>query len=171
MPRPALLLLAAALSGDHAFAMAPPVAPVALSCHLQVQALDRTHTRLLFQLRNDGPHALRLLRWGSPFENAWFAPFVRVTGAHGDLPYQGAMKKRGEPSAADYLHLRPGETVSAQLRLEDAFGTVEPGEGGLVIRAQWRWHDVLPAAPARAPRPRAQHQGLDQACGEVRFQR
>jgi len=145
----------------------PPTA-FALSCQVQARVLAIARIELHFRLRNDGPQAVQLLRWGSPFEGAWFAPFVRVQGAQGELPYQGAKMKRGDPAPDDYLALRPGQTAEARVRLEDAFDWSSAGRE-LQVSAQWRWHDAQVAGRGAAPRPRDRHQGLDQACGSLRI--
>ncbi len=145
-------------------------APTALSLHCQMaaRAVDVQRVELRFDLRNDGPQAVRLLRWGSPFEGAWFAPFVTVHGPQGELPYQGAQVKRGDPTRDDYLRLAPGQTVTATLNLREAFDWSAAPSTELVIQANWRWHDAVTAGRGDAPRPRGQHQGLDQACGTAR---
>jgi hypothetical protein len=155
------LLLAGPLS------MAAPASPAALSCGFQAATDATGRVALQFTLHNAGTQDLHLLRWGSPFEGAWFGPFVRVSTAAGELPFQGAMRKRGDPSAGDYLLLRAGQTLAANLALNDAYAL--PPTGLLVLRAGWRWHDAM--ATGNPPRPRAAHQGLDQDCGEVTLTR
>lgn len=145
---------------------APP-APDDLQCEMHATAEPGGPVRLRFTLRHAGTQDLHLLRWGSPFEGAWFGRFVQVMGPQGELPFQGALRKRGEPAAADYLRLRPGQTLQASLTLDDAFAL--PARGPLRLRAAWRWHDVM--AGGTPPRPRAAHQGRDQTCGELTLTR
>ena len=120
-----------------------------------------------FTLRNAGPQDLHLLRWGSPFEGAWFGPFMTVRTAKGELKFQGAMRKRGDPSAEDYLLLPAGQSVAATVTLNDAFTL--PTSGPLTLQAAWRWHDVM--SNGTPPRPRDRHQGLDQDCGSFTLTR
>lgn len=148
-------------------AAAAPPAPDDLQCQMHATAEPGGPVRLRFTLRHAGTQDLHLLRWGSPFEGAWFGRFVQVMGAQGELPFQGALRKRGEPAAADYLLLRAGQTLEASLTLDDAFAL--PARGPLRLRAGWRWHDVM--AGGTPPRPRAAHQGRDQACGELTLTR
>lgn len=155
--------LAAALLAACTSAMA---APAPLSCRFEAVA-SGGQVRLTFTLRNTGTTEVQLLRWGSPFEGAWFAPFVTVHGAGGALPFQGALRKRGDPSAQDYLRLRASEERQAALTLDDAYAL--PPQGALTLKAAWRWHDVITAG--NAPRPRSAHQGQEQACGEVLLKR
>lgn len=164
-----LLALCAALGVGSPQAMTPhPPNTFALSCQVQARVLAPAHIDLHFRLRNDGPQAVQLLRWGSPFEGAWFAPFVRVQGAQGELPYRGAKMKRGDPAPDDYLALRPGQTAEALVRLEEAFDWSAAGRE-LQVSAQWRWHDAQVAGRSTTPRTRDRHQGLDQACGSLRI--
>jgi hypothetical protein len=163
---PGLLLLMAAPLAQAAGATPP--APTELACRFEATADAAGHVRLKFTLRNTGPRELHLLRWGSPFEGAWFAPFVRASTAQGELPFQGALRKRGDPSAQDYLRLAPGQTLSAELSLADAYA-LPASAGAVTLRAAWRWHDVM--AGGTPPRPRDQHQGRDQACGELTLPR
>jgi hypothetical protein len=146
---------------------ASPIQPAELSCQFQATAKPDGQVMLHFTLRNAGKRNLQLLRWGSPFEGAWFGPFVRASTPQGELPFQGAMRKRGEPSAQDYVPLRAGQSVSAELALNDAFAL--PPTGALSLRAGWHWHDVI--VGGTPPRPRDRHQGLDQDCGEVTLSR
>lgn len=147
--------------------MATPSKPAGLDCRFQATTDATGRVALQFTLHNAGTRDLHLLRWGSPFEGAWFGPFVRVSTASGELPFQGAMRKRGDPAARDYVLLRAGASLAAELTLNDAFTL--PATGPLVLRAGWRWHDVM--ATGTPPRPRAAHQGQDQDCGEVTLTR
>ncbi|MBB5206159.1 hypothetical protein HNQ51_003502 [Inhella inkyongensis] len=130
-----------------------------LRCELA--AIDAQDPWLRARLHNTGARTLYLLRWGSPWEGAWFAPMVRVWRDDVELPYQGAQAKRGEPERDDYLRLRPGESTQAALRLADAFDLTAPGSYRL--QAAWTWHDVM--SQGRPPRPRSQHQSQAQDCG------
>lgn len=160
MIRPQLF---AALLATTPLALAAPVPAAGLSCQFQATARADGQVLLQFTLRNAGPRDLHLLRWGSPFEGAWFGPFVHASTSQGELPFQGAMRKRAEPSARDYLHLPAGQSLGAELALNDAFSL--PPTGTLRLRASWHWHDVM--SSGQPPRPRDRHQGQDQDCGEV----
>ena len=163
MSLPRDLAAALALLAAQAPVLAAPVQAAELRCRLRALHAANGPVRLEFTLANGGTRDLQLLRWGSPFEGGWFSRFIQVTGPQGDLPFQGALRKRGDPSAQDYLLLRSGETLRSELQLSDAFTL--PASGTLRVRAGWRWHDVI--VEALPPRPRSQHRGLDQDCGEV----
>lgn len=164
MTHPRLLAAALALLATCPLAMAAD-----LTCRFEATPLAEGKVMLHFTLRNAGRQDLHLLRWGSPFEGAWFGRFVRASTPLGELPFQGAMRKRGEPSAQDYLLLRAGQTLSAELPLNDAY--VLPPSGPLQLKAAWHWHDIIAGDSPRPPRPRDQHQGLDQDCGSVTLNR
>lgn len=147
-----------------------PLRPTDLTCQFQASAGPAGQVTLQFTLRNAGSHDLQLLKWGSPFEGGWFGPFVKASTPQGELPFQGAMRKRGDPAAQDYLPLRAGQTLTATLNLGDAYALPAAGTAAaspLKLTAAWRWHDVVVGGTAAPPRPRAQHQGMDQACGAV----
>lgn len=147
--------------------MAAPIQPADLHCQFQATAEAGGPVVLKFTLHNAGKADVHLLRWGSPFEGAWFGPFVRVSTPTGELPFQGAMRKRGDPSREDYLLLRAGYTLATVMPLGDAYAL--PPTGPLRLAAGWRWHDVI--VGATPPRPRSQHQGWDQPCGEATLTR
>ena len=152
--------------------MASPLKPSELNCRFHAEAGADGQVTLKFTLRNTGNRELHLLRWGSPFEGGWLGPFVQASTPQGELPFQGAMRKRADPSAQDYLLLKPRETLKAELRLADAYAW-PPAAGGsagpLKLKASWRWHDVM--ADGKPPRPRSRHEGMDQHCGEITLER
>jgi hypothetical protein len=116
---------------------ANPAAP--LHCTLRLAPPDPADpgTRLQVEVRNTGTRAVRLLRWGTPFEGAWFAAFVTVTRDGVALPYQGAMVKRGAPRSADYFTLAAGRTTQAAIAFEPAFDLSAPGR--YRVGAAWHW--------------------------------
>jgi hypothetical protein len=138
-----------------------------LACRFTAATLPDGRVTVSFSLRNTSAQDVHLLRWGSPFEGAWFSPFVRVSTAQGALAYEGRLKKRGDPSADDYLLLRTGQSTDISLTLSDVYTL--PPTGALTLKAAWRWHDTI--AAGTPPRPRDRHQGLDQDCGTVVLQR
>ena len=172
MSRPTLLHRVAALALLAACPLtmantASLIQPQELSCQFQATPKADGQVVLHFTLRNAGARDLHLLRWGSPFEGAWFGRFVQASTPQGELPFQGAMRKRGEPSAQDYLLLRAGQSLSAELSLADAYAWPGQATGPLRLKAAWHWHDLIVQGAQQPPRPRAQHQGMDQDCGEL----
>ncbi len=119
------------------------------------------------RLRNTGTSVLHLLTWGTPFEDAWFQPFVVLRQGGRTLPFGGASVKRGEPAADEYLRFSAGQTRQASLDLADVFDLSAPGRYDVEPRVVL--HDVV-AAPGRPPRPRAHHRALELACRRVSFE-
>ncbi|MBI3349869.1 MAG: hypothetical protein HY020_21990 [Burkholderiales bacterium] len=160
-----LLLLPLTMAQAH-----PALQPADLMCQFKADVDAAGQVSLHFTLRNAGRHDLHLLRWGSPFEGGWFGRFVQASTPQGELPFQGALRKRGDPSAQDYLLLRAGQSLDAELSLADAYA-LPVGAGPLHLKAGWHWHDVIVGSSPRPPRQRARHQGLDQDCGDITLNR
>ena len=146
----------------------PAAARLRCTLMLPAQAAAGQAVPLRLRIANPGPTGVHLLVWGTPFEAAWFAPFVSVFRDGTELAYRGAALKRGDPERSEYLYLAPGRSRSATLDLAEAFDLTQPGryrvEPRLVL------HDVLPADAARPPRSRAQHAPQATACAAVTFE-
>jgi hypothetical protein len=137
----------------------------ALRCALDApaQAVAGQPVMLRFKLTNPaGAAAVQVLRWNTPLEGGWFAPFVSVTRDGQALPYRGPSFKRGDPLAEDYLPLDAGASATAELDMARAFDLSRPGR--YRITPHIRLIDVFRAAAAQAPRDRSQHTGTDLAC-------
>jgi hypothetical protein len=146
-------------------------AVAALRCTLQAAPRAQVGQRvwMRFTLTNTSAAPLQVLSWNTPFEGAWFAPFVTVRRDGGAaLPYRGPMLKRGDPQAADYLRLEAGQSLNAELDLALPFDLTVPGRYRVQPRIQLI-DLMVPTAAASAPRPRAQHQGAELACPAVGF--
>jgi hypothetical protein len=106
---------------------------------------------LHFRLGNPSGERLWVLGWQSPLEGLRH-PFVEITGPRGAVAYGGPMFKRGDPDAAAYHLIPPGEHLDAIVDLRLAYDFDASGRyrvryvGGLL--------DVV-AAPAVPPRDRA----------------
>lgn len=154
------------------FAMAAstttPAAP-ALRCTLAAPArvVAGEPVVLRFTVSNPGPAPLLLLRWNTPFEGAWLAPFVELTRDGRPVPYQGPMAKRAEPGPDSYLRIEARSAASAEIELAPAFDVAPPGR----YKVQPRLHltDLRVAHAGPAERPRAEHVGADLACPPVSF--
>jgi hypothetical protein len=147
-------------------ASSTPAAP-ALRCTLQApaQVVAGQPVVLRFTLTNPGPVALQMLRWNTPFEGAWLAPFVNVTRDGRPLDYHGPMVKRAEPKADQYLRIEPRASASAEVDLAEPFDLSAPGR----YRVQPRLMivDLFADSAADPPRPRQAHQGTTLACNAV----
>ena len=147
-------------------ASSTPAAP-ALRCTLQApaQVVAGQPVVLRFTLSNPGPVALQMLRWNTPFEGAWLAPFVIVERAGRPLAYQGPMVKRAEPKADQYLRIEPGASVSAEVDLTQPFDISAPGL--YRVRPRLALVDLFDARKGEAPRLRQEHAGVTLACNAV----
>jgi hypothetical protein len=117
---------------------------------------------------NVGPQALDVLVWGTPFEAKWFAPYVEVRRGHTVLAYGGAMVKRSEPRAADYLRLEPGQQQVARFDLANAFDLSVPGR--YKVLPQLHLQDVIVAGSGVPPRSRDLLVGQALACNALSLQ-
>jgi hypothetical protein len=162
------LALAMVSSSSLATATSPAAA---LRCVLQApaQAMAGQPVLLRFTVTNTGATPLHVLRWNTPFEGAWFAPFVKVKRDGKALPFQGPMIKRAEPQAEDYLRVDAGQSIDAELDLALPFDLSKPGR--YRVQPRIRLHDVFADVDkgTAAPRLRAEHQGADLACPAVEF--
>ncbi len=141
--------------------------PAPLRCQLALpaQATVGQPLRLKLTLTNTGVQPLQVLTWATPFDG-WFAPYVAVRQDGRDLPYRGPSVKRGEPVAADFVHLAPGRSRSATVNVAQAFELNQPGHYELVPRIVL--HDVA-VASRPAPRQRDQFQAQPLACPSLHF--
>lgn len=145
----------------------PTSAAPALRCTVQApaQVVAGQPVVLRFTLTNPGPVALQVLRWNTPFEGAWLAPFVGVTRDGRPLDYHGPMVKRAEPKADQYLRIDARGTVSAEVDLAEPFDLAAPGR----YRVQPRLAivDLFADTAMDPPRPRSAHKGAKLACNGV----
>jgi hypothetical protein len=166
MKRWSALLLGAAASS----LATPSLAAPALRCAVEAPArVAAGHSVVLrFTLSNPGPSPLQVLKWNTPFEGSWLAPFVELKRDGRPVPYQGAMVRRADPQADSYLRLEPHGSASAEIELAPAFEVSVPGR----YRVQPKLHivDLRVAHAGPVERPRAEHQGVDVACPAVQFQ-
>jgi len=154
-----------------AHASAPPAPPVApLACTLEGPAKLRAGepARFTLKLHNRGSQAVQLLNWATPFEPAWFAPWLTVQRDGKALPYGGAKMKRGDPDASHYLAIAAGASASASFELAPAFDVSTPGR--YTLRPRIVLHDLLPGSAQTVPRPLAQHQPHRLRCNDLRFE-
>lgn len=112
-------------------------------------------------LHNRSATGLSVLTWGTPFEEAWFQPFVTVQRDGKPVSYGGATAKRGDPERDEYVGIAPGASRDASLDLAHVFDFSIPGRYDVVPRLVL--HDVA-RATAPLPRPRAQHQPVSLRC-------
>lgn len=101
----------AAQAQEQAQALAPPSLRCTLSAPAQLPAGGPVPLR--FGIHNSGPGAVKVLRWNTPWEGLWAAPFVSISRNGIELAYLGPKIKRGAPQAEDWFTLPAGGTITA----------------------------------------------------------
>jgi peptidyl-Lys metalloendopeptidase len=169
----AALLCVAAVGGACAgkkqeAATMPSATP--LECTLTVAPSVRAGEPMLlrFRLTNRGAQPLYVLDWHTPLEGL-LANMLQVSRAGGaELPYQGAMAKRGNPSAEDYRTVAPGASVEEEIDVGLAYETAAPGRYRIAFRGPLM--DVA-RQQAEVPRPLDSHQSMPVQCAPVETER
>lgn len=108
-PRWFALLATGLLGATNAFAAGIEVA-------LDATAKDPGSGKIDYQLVNNGATTIHVLRWQTPVDGVTTDLF-RVTRNGEEVAYTGPMYKRVEPRAEDYIALKPGESLSAEVDL------------------------------------------------------
>lgn len=155
----------------NAAASVPPALPAApLACTLEGPATLRAGepARFTLNLHNRGSQPVQLLNWATPFEPAWFAPWLAVQRDGKALAYGGAKMKRGDPDASHYVAIAAGASASASFELAPAFDVSAPGR--YTLRPRIVLHDLLVGSAQPVPRRLAQHQPHRLRCNELRFE-
>jgi hypothetical protein len=172
LPLPSLRRLAAWAPGLLLMAglAAPARGADTLGCRLAVpdHPVLGQPVPLTLTLANHGPAALAFLRWKTPFEQRWTGPFVSVLRDGVPLAYQGPMVKRGDPDAAQYVRLAPGESRSASLDLALPFDLTQAGR--YEVRPDVVLADVLAEGQGTVPRTRDALQAVALRCNPVTFE-
>jgi hypothetical protein len=73
-----------------------------------------------FSLQNLSNENLWVLKWYTPFEGLRGKIFL-VTCDGKEIPYEGPMSTRSQPKKADYIHIDPGRSVSAEVDMSNAY--------------------------------------------------
>jgi hypothetical protein len=81
---------------------------------------------LKFTLQNRSTETLYFLKWYTPLEGI-LGKIFRVKRDGQLVPYEGILAMRAAPSPEDYIHLEPGESVSAEVDLANAYDFSQPG--------------------------------------------
>ncbi len=139
-----------------------------LTCTLRVPATVTLGTPIPLSvgLANTDTAGMRVLAWGTPFEESWLQPFVEVSRDGTALPYGGATVKRGDPTRDEYVMVGAGAVRTATLDLAEVFAIDRPGRYRVVPRITL--HDVVGEGVA-VPRSREAHAAVALACAPVEF--
>lgn len=163
-PRTLAWIAGLALSSLHAHAASP------LRCRVEVPPrVAAGHSVFMrITLTNPGPAPVQMLRWDTPFEGSWLAPFVELRRDGQPLAYQGAVARRAAPGPESYVRIESRGSASAEIELNAAFDVTQPGRYRLQPRLRIADLHVARAGPVE--RPRAEHRAVDLACPAVEFQ-
>ncbi|XP_019853562.1 PREDICTED: uncharacterized protein LOC109582929 [Amphimedon queenslandica] len=74
-----------------------------------------------FQYKNNGVKDYYLFKRDSPLEGEINSPFIYVYGNGYPVQYKGIIVHRKDPTLDDFVLLRAGKSISASIRLTDAF--------------------------------------------------
>jgi heat shock protein HslJ len=99
-----------------------------LDCTLE---MDETYpvgepVDLRFELYNPTDRPLYVLIWYTPLEGV-AGDIFQVTRDGEELPYQGMLAKRGDPTREEYIAIEPGEAASAEVDLGVGYDLSTPG--------------------------------------------
>lgn len=122
-----------------------------LTCALSVPSRLKAGepVELSFRLTNSTSETVWVLNWHTPLEGLQNS-FLRVTRDGTEVDYRGEMRKRGPPTASDYVKLAPGASVDAKVNLSEAYDFKVPGKYTLEFPGPLR--DVA-AKKADVPHP------------------
>jgi len=138
-----------------------------LQCMLSVPAKLKTGqpVEVTFRLSNPTAQPQYVLNWNTPLEGLKNNILeVSLVGTDSELPYQGPMFKRGEPSADNYVTVAPGATVEGKIDASLAYDFSKPGTYRIAFRGPVL--DVT-TKQAEVPRPMDQHRAMPVECSTV----
>lgn len=82
---------------------------------------------LKFTLQNQSDKALYFLKWYTPLEGI-SGQIFRIERDGQLIPYEGILAMRAAPTPESYILLEPGESVSAEANLSNAYDFSQPGK-------------------------------------------
>jgi hypothetical protein len=136
-----------------------------LQCALSVPASLKAGqpVEVTFRLSNPTAQPLYVLNWHTPLEGLK-NNILEVSLAGTELPYQGPMFKRGEPSADNYVTVAPGASVEGKIDASLAYDFSKPGTYRIAFRGPLM--DVA-TQQTEVPRPMAQHRNMPVECPTI----
>lgn len=121
--------------------------------------------RIGFTLQNTSDKNLWVLKWYTPLEDIKGKIF-RVTCDGREIPYEGRMVKRGDPTKDDYIFLAPKDSVFAEVDLSKAYSLPVCNECHVVFKG--RIHDIV-TDESLLPNKSEKHQWVDIPGNTVSF--
>lgn len=139
-----------------------------LSCTLEINEHFPAEepVNLRFYLKNQCDYTHYVLTWYTPLEGLLGNIFRIVLDDGEQIPYRGIMARRGQPAAKDYVSIKPGETLSAEVDLASSYDLSKAGHYHLQFNGQL--HDVTENKHL-IPRKEDAHQWQKIRCNAVDF--
>lgn len=119
-----------------------------------------------FILENFSDENIRILTWYTPLEGLKGKIF-KVTCDGKEIPYEGRMIKRGNPTLDDYINVVPKGSVSAEVDLSSAYNLSICNECRVEFKG--RIHDII-SGEAPIPQERDEQRWIDIPGNSVVFQ-
>ena len=88
---------------------------------------------LAYYVENTSNASIKLLVWGTPFENPLFSNIFSVTRGNQKSLYLGRLIKRGLPVANNYVMLKPGEKVHTTIDISKHYDMSLPGAYNVML--------------------------------------
>ncbi|WP_225410871.1 protease [Stigmatella hybrida] len=141
-----------------------PVAP-SLTCEMSVPPRLKVGVpvELRFKLINPTAQTVYALKWHTPLEGLR-NNFLEVSRDGTEVPYQGPMVKRADPSAEAYAPLAPGGSQEAQVDVSLAYDFTQPGTYRIAFRGTLM---DLVTSQADVPRKMDAFQSVEIRCPAV----
>lgn len=121
--------------------------------------------RIGFTLQNTSDENLWVLKWYTPLEGIKGKIF-QVTCDGNEIPYEGRMVKRGDPTKDDYIFLAPKDSVFAEVDLSEAYSLPVCNECHVIFKG--RIHDIV-TDESLLPNKSEKHQWVDIPGNTVSF--
>jgi peptidyl-Lys metalloendopeptidase len=93
--------------------------------------------RLRFEFTNSTREALYVLTWYTPLEGL-YSDCLTVTRDGKRVRYDGLKVARGKPSERSYMRVAAGQTISAEVLLNEAYNVSRPGEYRVTLNTSVR---------------------------------
>ena len=160
-----VLALLAACAQDETSAR--PTSGYSLDCTLETDEAYPVgeSANLRFELSNRGDRPAYVLTWYTPLEGI-AGEIFQVTRDGQELPYQGMLAKRGDPSLDEYITVEAGEVASAVVDLGLGYDLSMPGSYQVQLKGGLQ--DVSDEE-SLIPRKRDDHRPQPLSCNAVSF--
>ena len=79
-------------------------------------------------ITNKTSQALYFLKWGTPFEKTLSRDIFNIRYKGKSLNYRGRMVKRGKPRAADYILIKPRQSLQATTDISQVYPLSKTGQ-------------------------------------------